>query len=292
MILFLDGCFIRGSEGMCKKGLGVLFLLGMQALLSCVSRQEIRPAEELRTNDTQDYIPKERISESKSLNPSQGDPDCVPLAEELQNLPQFVSQTGALIVKFLNECKTTTGANGIKKGSPWTALGFPCTGGKGEYDWKGSQYAPKLVQFKFTNSCPMLINSQESVEKELKRHLPIPEDSKLIAYYPFTVVYWEVVEYSDADIGYTLELFSKISRSEGWNNFQAGKPLYVRLFGRENTLVKTPNLFEVAGYVQREDDHQFRFDVDSVRLLDEKAIQATKEKCYRLKPRRNCEQFF
>lgn len=276
---------------MFKKGPFVLFLFGFQ-LLSCVSNPVTKPDKVDRKTEPAPLITKESKDKTVPNEYGDGDPDCIPLADELQALPQYVSDTGALIANFLDSCKTPKGLNGIKKGSPWTALGFPCTGGEGDYDWKGSQYAPKLVQFKFTNSCPMLIGSQDTLESELKSSLPIPENTKLIAYYPFTVIYWEVPAYGDADTGYILELFSNLSRSEGWNHFQSGQKLYIKLFGRENTLVKTPNLYEVDGYIKREGEHQFRLFVDSVRLLDESAVKITMEKCRRLKPRRNCDQFF
>ena len=241
--------------------------------------------------DTSDLIPKE-ANKTAPISETLGDPDCVALPEELQILPKFSNTTGTFITRFLKSCQTTDGKNGIKQGSPWTALGFPCTGGRGEFDWKGSQYAPKLVTFKFINSCPMLVPRQTELDRGIRAEIPIPMDSKLIAYYPFSVIYWEVPQYGDADVGHKLELFSPLARAEGYKAFQANKPLYVRLYGRENALVRTKNLYQVDGHVRMEGEHLFRFYVEKVKILQTEEIDQLKEKCRNLKPRRRCHDLF
>lgn len=236
-------------------------------------------------------IPKEKSKVQDFSSDDRYRANCVAFEGELKNLPKYVRPTNALVSRFVKTCITAKGEEGYIPGSPWTALGFPCTGGKGEIDIKGNQYKPKLATFSFTNTCPMSTNNPALLEQQIRGHLPLPQDSRLIAYYPFSVVFWEFPEYGDSDVGFDLELYSPAALQMGWKNFQSQKPLYVRLYGSENSLVKSNNLYQVDGYIEKQADG-FRYEVEAVKPLSEDEQRAVKEKCYALTPRRNCSQAF
>ena len=67
--------------------------------------------------------------------------------------------------------KRLNGELGYQIGSSWTAMGFPCTGGRGAVDWKGSIYAPKNVSFMFSNNCPMAFKERGEIEEQLRREI-------------------------------------------------------------------------------------------------------------------------
>ena len=261
---------------MLAKGLLVLSLLGSW---SCVSGSK-------SSTQVEDVKPNEDTVVKKSSN------NCQPLSGQLKNLPTFIQDKSLMINEFLRDCTTETGEKGYMKGSSWTAMGFPCTGGRGSVEWKGSVYAPKVVTFEFANNCPMNLSSTRSIETELRDILEIPEQSKLIALYPFSIVYWEVSDFRDADVGNKVELFSAQARKEAWNQFQRKEPIKVRLFGRENALVRTKHFYQVEGQIEKDGEENFIFKVDAVEVLKENQVAEIKKRCLKIKPRRNCRQLF
>ncbi|NRA67344.1 MAG: hypothetical protein HRU19_22865 [Pseudobacteriovorax sp.] len=256
--------------------------------LSCTStpKKVTKPIVQKKPPPAAVTIPKPPVVEDAV--DTRYDPACQALPEKLQTLPLFVKRANALISKFVKSCTTKEGVEGILAGSPWTALGFPCTGGKGRVDWKGNRYRPKLAQFQFINSCPMATNDPGALRSLIQTELPVPTNSQLIAYYPFSVVFWEVPEFGDTDVGHVLELYSPAARADGWKAFQANKPLYVRLFGRENSLVKSENLYQVDGYILQETPQTFRFKVENVTPLDQEKAEEIKKRCLLLVPKRDC----
>lgn len=240
---------------------------------------------------------------TKSANPTQSSPvkmepkapkkveiPCYELNGKLKKLPAFVGEKSIMVNEFLKDCTTKSGELGYQIGSSWTAMGFPCTGGRGAVDWKGSIYAPKNVSFMFSNNCPMAFKERGEIEEQLREILDIPEKSNLIAYYPFSVVYWEITGFIDRDVGNKVELFSSAARKEAWNRFQANKPVNVTLFGRENAFVRTKHFYRVDGEIQKDGEEDFMFVVNQVEVLNKAQIDEVKKRCKKIKPRRDCDK--
>ena len=138
----------------------------------------------------------------------------------------------------------------------------------------------------------MTTNDPARLEQQIRQELPLPAESKLIAYYPFSVVFWQFPEFGDSDVGYDLELYSPAALKMGWKSFQALKPIQVRLYGSENSLVKSENLYQVDGNIEKQGANSFRLQVESVKLLSAEEREQIKQNCYSLSPRRNCSQSF
>lgn len=216
---------------------------------------------------------------------------CIPFPVSLKSMPKFVPQHSLVVSSFTKTCTLGNGKDGYRLGSSWTVMGFPCTGGGGTYEWKGSRYNPKLVYFNFENSCPMIGENRSEIEESLATELGIPAESKLIAYYPFSVSYWEVDEFSDAGVGFKMELFSVDGRRKIWSRFNGMAPVKVFLYGRKNALVRSKNFYKVTGLIQKDvESESFRFTVETVELLSEADQNQLVESCQKLKPRRNCHE--
>lgn len=218
--------------------------------------------------------------------------DCQTLPSGVK-LPHYISGSSVIVIGFLKTCQTMDGQEGFQRGSSWTALGFPCTAGRGRIDKKGSENVPSVVTFHLQNSCPMQPGRPEDVEMLVRQKLAIPVDSHLIAYYPLAVDYWEFVDYTEQDIGFRPELYMPTSISQGWQKFSTkSEPLKIRLFGRENAWEPGKKLYEVEAHLLPEGRSTFRVQVQSARSLDEASKSAVRERCDALRPKRDCAQFF
>ncbi|SMF13524.1 hypothetical protein [Pseudobacteriovorax antillogorgiicola] len=276
---------------MLNKGLPVLLAISLGACVTPNLEPQMPEGYEKPVSKTPQKQPGAEL-EAEPMAQQVPAVDCHPLTGPLADLPAFVAEKSVMIGEFLKTCNMPDGTPGYVKGSPWTAMGFPCSGGRGVVDWKGSAYMPKLIIFNFKNSCPMRYTDQRQLEEDLKQLIEFPEESRLIAYYPFSVVYWEVVGFRDADVGFRMELFSGPARKEVWPRFQAYKPIPVKLFGRENALVKTEHFYEVDGSITKDGEEDFIFKVERVKVLSEEEVENVKRRCEGLKPRRNCQQLF
>lgn len=255
-------------------------VLSLFTILSCVGQNQaakVKPVVEVKPSPVKPIVPKV---------------DCRALPGKVKSLPTFIASKSVVITEFLKSCNLADGRRGYVAKSSWTAMGFPCSGGQGIYDWKGSRYAPKLVSFSFANSCPMNYQARKQVEAEISTGLGIPSDSRLIAFYPFGIVYWEVPGYRDADVGYKVELFTDNARRDLWGRFQSGRSFPLKLYGKENALVRTKHYYRVDGDVMKDGEDRFKFRVNKVDVLNEKELDNLKKRCNNLRPRRNCSKIF
>ncbi|WP_141732546.1 hypothetical protein [Oligoflexus tunisiensis] len=217
--------------------------------------------------------------------------DCQALPAGIK-LPYYISSASVVVIGFLKKCQTVDGQEGFQRGSSWTAMGFPCTGGRGRIDKKGDN-TPSLVTFHLQNSCPMLPSRTEDVEVLVRQTLKIPVDSRLIAYYPLSVDYWEFVDSTEADVGYRPEIYTPPAITQNWQKFSTkNEPLNVRLYGRENAWEPGRKLYEVQAQLYAEGRNTFRLQVTSARVLDDAGRKAVKERCEGLRPRRDCSRAF
>jgi hypothetical protein len=217
--------------------------------------------------------------------------DCQALPAGIK-LPYYISSASVVVISFLKKCETVDGQEGYQRGSSWTAMGFPCTAGRGRIDKKGDN-TPSLVAFHLQNSCPMKPGRTEDVEAVVRQTLNIPVDSRLIAYYPLSVDYWEFVDSSEADVGYRPEIYTPPAITQSWQKFSTkGEPLKLRLYGRENAWEPGRKLYEVEAQMFAEGRSTFRLEVTTARVLDEEGRKAVRERCEALRPKRDCSQAF
>jgi len=184
------------------------------------------------------------------------------------------------------------GRRGVTKKTPWLAMGFPCTGGSGRIDIKGNYMKPKLVSFIIGTDCAMAPQAQDQVKRIGVSTFDLPSESRLMAYTPFVVQYWEVPGMTDADTGYAVELRSAPALEGIWKRVRDNQVFRVRLFGRENTWAPGGHFYQVEADVRLTGRNAFQLAIASVKHLSSEELQAVKRRCEALKPERNCSAVF
>jgi hypothetical protein len=217
--------------------------------------------------------------------------DCQALPRGIK-LPYYIEGASVVVIGFLKSCQTTDGQEGYQRGSSWTAMGFPCTAGRGRIDKKGDN-TPSVVTFHLQNSCPMQPGRTEDVEAVVRQKLAIPADSRLIAYYPLSVDYWEFVDSTEADVGFRPEIYTPTAITQNWQKFSTkGEPLNLRLYGRENAWQPGKKLYEIEAQMLPEGRSTFRLQVKGAKVLGDEEKKAVRERCDALRPKRDCSQIF
>lgn len=217
---------------------------------------------------------------------------CVAFSKIGAEPPIFLQPPGVVLSRVMKPCLTRKGEEGFEKGTPWMAMGFPCSGGSGQIDVTGNYFWPKMVSFVLGTDCPMMPAERQAVQKAVEEHVDIPEGTKLVAYNPFVVQYWEVQGLPAADTGFTVELRSQRGRRQTWKKMRQGEPLKVRLYGRENAWVARDRIFEVQVEIHTTGKHTFKLKITKVTALDDKAVADVKNRCFSLRPRRECANVF
>ncbi len=208
-------------------------------------------------------------------------------------MPYFVAKPSVMLINFLKTCTTAAGEPGFTKGSSWTAMGFPCTLGRGRIDKRGSDNTPSLVHFVLQTSCPMEPATAEEAEKVVRQRLRMPDDSRLIAYYPFSVQYWEFVQFPEKDTGPSPTLYSAPGISQGWQKFaNKNEPIRVKLYGRENAWERGKELFEVEALLQPDGRSFFKLQIVQAKAMNSDEKTAALGRCDEIKPKPNCAEIF
>ncbi len=225
--------------------------------------------------------------------PKSKESDCLALDSKI-TLPYYDPQTQLVLIGFLKSCTREDGTQGFVRGSSWTAMGFPCSQGKGRIEKKGgTENNPGMIRFSLPNACPMSPSSSLEAEQALRKSLGIPKDSHLLAYYPLSVDYWEFEQYPESDTGFTPEIYSTAALTKGWSKFTTnGESFKVKLFGRENAWERGKFIYQVDADLQPEGRHMFKLHVRRAEILNEEAAQKVKERCEAIRPPRNCASIF
>lgn len=206
--------------------------------------------------------------------------------------PLYLPHNGVVVTKIMKPCVTLNGEPGYGRGTSWIAMGIPCTGGGGKVEWKGHYSKPKMVSFVISNSCPMRPGTHNEVKPLGVTVMKLDPSSNLLAYYPFSVHYWELMGYGEADTGFVVDLRTTKSLEEAWSTYRRGVPLHLKLYGRENAWVKGHDFFEVEVEVLRVDKTTFRMNVMNVRALSKNEMTLVRGRCEALRPPRNCSEVF
>ena len=194
-----------------KPSLVTAFFLTAFLSLGCVSQQEPQQTESVIS-----------VGEGK---PVEGLPEtCHRFANDQFKAPHYVAENSVVITRVINSCISRDGYYGYEDKSSWMAMGFPCTGGEGKVSIKGKLANPKMVSFIVSNACPMVPSEKSVVRDIAKDRLGVPLDVRLVAYYPFALQYWELLDFQDADTGFSIDFRTKLSLTDGWKAFVEGEP--------------------------------------------------------------------
>ncbi len=244
----------------------------------------------LAASDTGEALPPSQ--EQELARPNGAISDCIPLDPGIR-LPYFMNKPPVIVIGFLKPCTTEIGEAGFQRGSSWTAMGFPCTQGRGRIDRRGNDNNPNLITFMLQTSCPMVPSTPEEVERAVRERWKLPMDSKLIAYYPLSIDYWEFVQYPERDTGFSPQLYTPSGINQAWQRFSTkNEALRVKLYGRENAWDRGRSLYEVEADIIPESRSFFRLQVLKAKGLSNEERDEVKQRCESLRPKRNCEQIF
>ena len=205
----------------------------------------------------------------------------------------FLPENKVVITRIMSPCVSPTGQVGHKKNAGWMAMGFPCTGGEGRIDWKGTNHnRPKMVSFLMETSCAMSPSDTNKIKSEAAKVAKIPESSTLIAFNPFVIQYWEIPGYDDADVSFTVDLRSGPALDDAWTKFIKGKPIKVFLIGRENAWVPGNKMYSVEGEIVFVSKNRFSFRVATANIISGTDLEKVKSRCETLRPERDCSRVF
>ncbi len=198
-----------------------------------------------------------------------------------------------VITKFFRACTTRNDTPGLAQNSAWLAMGFPCSGGDGRVDWKGSHYErPKLVEMILANDCTMGPVDQQALKVLANKELGIPKESAVGAYTPFMVQFWEIPALGESDLGFSVAMRDNQGLNTTWGKMIKGEPLRILLFGRENAWTQTDRLYMVEADIVITSRNRFRLKPASVKVMTTKDIEAVRLRCEALRPARNCGSVF
>lgn len=220
--------------------------------------------------------------------------DCKPVQGFPGDEPVFVKSADVVLTRIAGACDLADGSKGHLPSGGWMAMGFPCTGGEGRIDWKGTNYnLPKMVSFLLDTSCPMAPTDLNRLKTLVTTEIGISPQAPLVAFNPFVVQYWEVQGSDDADASFAVDLRTAKSLSGIWaKEFIKQKPIRVLLVGRENAWVPGNNIYAVNAELNWASKNRFTMKVSNAHVLKGDELNAVKTRCEALRPERECGKVF
>lgn len=220
-------------------------------------------------------------------------PDCYPVRGFTNDEPVFVKSAGAVLTRIAAPCDLADGQKGHMASGGWMAMGFPCTGGEGRIDWKGTNYnVPKMVSFLLDTSCPMANSDPNRLKNFMISEVGVSNTAPMTAFNPFVVQYWEIPGTDEADASFAVELRNVKTMSHTWGPFIKQQPLKVFLVGRENAWVPGNNMYAVDAELNWTSKNRFMMKVLGARVLKGDELTAVKTRCEALRPERECGKVF
>ena len=156
----------------------------------------------------------------------------------------------------------------------------------------GNYFAPKMVSFPVTTDCPMGPAQLPLVFSKVTGVTPLGPDSRLMAYNPFQVQYWELPGFPDADTSFSIDLRSTTARTNIWPKLRQGERQPLKLYGRENAWGRAAVLYEVDAHLQMLGQFGFKLHIDDVRPLSEAGRLRVEASCQSKRPRLDCDRVF
>ncbi len=248
------------------------------------------------STSTSDSKPTAAAAAAPAVEAVKPDPimeDCDTTFQFSEGEPIYLPENKVIITRVMSPCRNKEGVPGHKKNAGWMAMGFPCTGGEGRIDWKGTNYnRPKMVSFLLETSCPMGPTDTNRIRSEALKVAGIPLSAPMIAFNPFVIQYWEVPGYEDADTSFTVDLRSGKGLDDAWIKFIKPLPLKIFLVGRENAWVPGNYMYAVEGEIQWASKNRFNLKVTTARKLSGNERTSVQERCQGLRPERECGRVF
>lgn len=218
---------------------------------------------------------------------------CIPFGQYIDKVPFYMADKGVVVNNLLKLCKTSSGEQGYENDSDLTLMGFPCTGGRGRLEWKGSAVNPNLLIFEIDNACPMVAIDKAAIESQIREKFGLLESAKLLAYYPFSLLFWELDDGSDADTSYTVEVLTRSPEGKiKLKTFRSGEPLRVNMYGKANAFLQSRHWYKVDAEIYSDGRYGFRIIVNMVKVLSQDELLGLKQRCESLRPMRRCDQVF
>ncbi|MCX6119547.1 MAG: hypothetical protein NT027_18575 [Proteobacteria bacterium] len=218
---------------------------------------------------------------------------CQPIENYSYDDPRFLEKSKVILTRISGACVNASGTEGYLPDSGWMVMGFPCSGGEGRIDWKGTNYnAPKMVSFLLDTNCPMAPLDHKKLSLLVNEEMHFTPERPMSAFNPFMVQYWEFQGLDDADASLTVDIRSNKGLTTIWNQFISAKPLKILLYGRENAWVPGNHLYEVDADIQWVSKNRFTLRVNRAKALKPEDIALVKARCEALRPERDCSKVF
>lgn len=241
--------------------------------------------------------PKAEAAPAPAVKPPKAQPMPEEICRVFDKLPSdppiYLVGKGVVLTRLVKPCVTRDGKRGFEKNTPWFAMGFPCTGGSGRIELKGMYHNPKMISFILGTECGMMPASKDVVDKVVREALQLPKETRLMAYTPFVVQYWEMADVQEAAVGFTIELRSQQAVDGIWRRFKdKNQPVRVKLYGREDSFGPREHFFLVDAELRMTGRNAFQMDVQGVKNMTAEEIAKAKERCEAIRPKQNCEGVF
>lgn len=206
--------------------------------------------------------------------------------------PWYLPEFKIVINSVSNPCVTREGEHGFRADSEYMAMGIPCTRGGGRISYEGHYYLPKIVSYILSTDCPMVTPDRSALEKHLMEPIGLKGQIKLISLNPFALQYWELQDFSEADIGNAVELTDDKTLQKLWHRWKEGHGFGVKLYGRENSWFEDKDFYEILAQIVPDGRNTYRLEIRQVHSLDSVEEASVRERCEALKPRRRCDAVF
>lgn len=218
--------------------------------------------------------------------------ECIP-SKVKQVPPFFLADQQVIVTRVAGACDAEGAQPGFQANASWMAMGFPCSGGFGKISYRDHYHNPKWVSFFLSNSCPMLPSDWDGVKKMGETVVGLSRTTKLMAYYPLAIVYWELPDSGDADLGSSIELRRQDAVEKVWPKFRDKKStIRARVYGRENAWVKDNHFYAADIELINEGKEKFRIKVNQASVMDEEQIKEAIARCDKARPMHNCQDVF
>jgi len=231
----------------------------------------------------------EIVSNVVNADSNSSDDECKPL--RITGMPQWFPNEKVFLTRVSKPCITSKGNSGAELNSQWVAMGVACSGGENRFRWLENYLDPKQVSFDFGISCPMSL-SWSDVSQSISSKTGLV-GSKMIAYNPMAVVYWELEETGERDVGELVKIKNVADLKPHWRAFvMKGQPLKFKLVGYESAWTELRQYFEIRAEIFLAARNKFKLVVKSAKQLNTKDIAAFQNQCEQIVPRRDCDRVF
>jgi hypothetical protein len=260
----------------------ILLTIFFYMMASCAGGEFEEPV----SNLDEVQIKSNSESKKKPSRPKIVNTGCFDLSTE-ENVPIWVSEGEFYITKIMNECITSQGNGGFKKGSPWVGMGIPCTRGLNKFRLNGSIWMPKSIKLPFPSNCAISITKDKA--NEMGNLVIGIEGTKMVALTPAAIAYWELLDYNTAAPGSDVTLVSKKTIKSIWPLLKKDGELRIRLLGKENSWLGKPQYFIFEGSIKINlEEKGFEFILSETYPVGDNIVDSFIARCEKTRPKNKC----